>query len=80
MQPEELRRLYGSNVRARRKELGLTQDELAVSLGVTQAYIAAIEAGVSWPRIAIFAKLAEALQTSPSALLSADGIFSEIRS
>jgi predicted transcriptional regulator len=78
MQPEDVRQLLGGNVRARRKELGKTQVDLAGALGVSQAYIAAIEAGTSWPRVGTFAKLAESLQTSPSALLSADGIFSPI--
>lgn len=78
MQPQELQELYGLNVRARRKELGLTQEAVAVSLGVTQAYVAAIEKGKSWPRIAVFARLPEVLHTSPSALLSADQVFSPV--
>ena len=76
MQPQKLRRLYGVNVRARRKELGLTQEEVADDAGVTQAYVAAIEAGKSWPRITVFARLPEILQTNPATLLSSDSAFS----
>jgi len=80
MQPEKLRKLYGENVKVRRKELGLTQQALADRLDVTQAYVAGIEAGKSWPYAGTFAKMAEALNTSPSALLSADEIFSPLSS
>ena len=82
MQPEELRRILAERVRARRKELGITQYELADKLGVKQPYVAQIERteeGGS-PTLQVVARLAEALQTSPSALLAAESVFSPISS
>ena len=78
VQPEDLRKLYGKNVKARRKDLGITQTVLAERLDVTPAYICQIEGGTSWPYAGTFAKMAEALGTSPSALLSSDEIFAPI--
>jgi HTH-type transcriptional regulator / antitoxin HipB len=77
MQAEEIRKLFGSNVRSRRRELGLTQQELADRLKVSQPYVASIEGGDKSPSIEVFAAMAEALQTTPSALLSTENIFSQ---
>lgn len=77
MQPEELRRVIANRVRTRRHELGLTQVQLAERLGVTQPYVARLESIRDEGSLGtdVLAKLAEALQTSPSALLSAEQIF-----
>jgi len=70
MQPQELRRILKVNLRARRKELDLTQSEVARRAGISQAYWAQMEAGDRTPQFDLLAQLAEALQTSPDALLS----------
>lgn len=69
MQPEQLTRAIGENVRKRRVERDMTQVELAEAIGVAQSYVSALEAGKLSPRVATMAKLAEALDMLPSQLL-----------
>ncbi len=54
--------LRPSEVRATRTRLGLTQAKLAELAGVTQAYIAKIEAGVADPRVSTLEKISNALE------------------
>lgn len=49
-------------VRLRRKELGLTQAELAASAGVSRQLVAALEAGVNTPAVDAAMRLARALE------------------
>lgn len=72
MQPEELMEILGTNVRARRKELNLTQENLAETAEVTQPYIAEIEAGRASATITVVARMSNALKTTPATLLSAE--------
>jgi predicted transcriptional regulator len=57
-----MRILKPSEVRARRRKLGLTQVQLAELAGVTQAYIAKIEAGTVDPRVSTLEKILKALE------------------
>lgn len=75
VQPDELRVVFAGNIRARRKELGLTQTQVADIIGSKQPNVAAIERGENAPTLDTIAKFAAALRTTPSALLQAD-IFS----
>lgn len=77
MQGDELRRVFAHNVSAWRQVRDITQSQLAAKAGIAQAFVAQIEAGVRFPRPEIMASLADALGTSPSSLLSTEGIFSE---
>ena len=70
MQPQELNSLFRHNLRQRRIELGLTQAELAAKLGVDQAYISDLERGQRNPSLSRLAPLADALDTTPSVLIS----------
>lgn len=76
LQVDALVKIISENVKARRLELGLTQTELADAVGVSQPFIAGLEAGNRVPRIDSIAKLADALRTTPDAILT-PGIFSE---
>lgn len=76
MQAEELRAIFRTRVRSRRLELGLTQTEVAKRMGTNQSFIAAMEAGTRAPGLDVVAKFADALNTSPSALLTSEEIFS----
>lgn len=74
MQPSELERVVAGNIRRRRNELGLTQDDLAerISEGdrrVFAPYISDLERGKITPQLANIARLAEALETTPAQLL-----------
>lgn len=51
--PREIRKI--------RKELGITQEELAKKAGVTQAYIAKLEAGKVDPRLSTLNRILQAL-------------------
>ncbi len=57
-----MRILRPSEVKVMRTRLGLTQVQLAELAGVTQAYIAKIEAGAADPRISTLEKISKALE------------------
>lgn len=52
----------GNVIRDRRRELGLTQDDLADDIGMTNSYIARIEVGERSPGANTLFKIAEVLQ------------------
>lgn len=54
--------LRPSEVKAARVHLGLSQAKLAELAGVTQAYIAKIEAGVADPRVSTMERISKALE------------------
>ena len=58
----------GLNVRRRREELDLTQEQLAEKADLDQTYISGIERGLRNPGILNVAKLAKALGVSTAAL------------
>ncbi|MDI3475048.1 MAG: hypothetical protein PWQ95_776 [Thermococcaceae archaeon] len=66
--PTEIRRI--------RKELGITQEELARRAGVTQAYIAKLESGKVDPRLSTFNRILQALLECKKAQLKAKDIMS----
>lgn len=70
LKPQELADLFRRNLRARRLELELTQVELAGAIGAPQSYVSAIERGRICPNLTSLATIAEALDTTPSALIS----------
>ena len=51
----------GANIRARRRTLGLNQEDLAEKLGLTQANISRIEASARGPSAEMLLSIAEAL-------------------
>lgn len=57
-----MRILKPTEIRALRAKLGLTQAQLAELAGVTQAYIAKIEAGTTDPRVSTLEKILTALE------------------
>ncbi|AAL81918.1 inosine-5-monophosphate dehydrogenase [Pyrococcus furiosus DSM 3638] len=64
------------DIRRIRKELGITQEELARKAGVTQAYIAKLEAGKVDPRLSTFNKILRALIECQKAKITAKAIMS----
>jgi predicted transcriptional regulator len=66
--PREIRRI--------RKELDITQEELARRAGVTQAYIAKLEAGKVDPRLSTFNRILQALLECKHAQLKARDVMS----
>ncbi len=60
----------GKVLRQKRKEAGLTQEELAYEADVQRNYVSLIERGINQPTVAVLFKLAWALRCKPSALIS----------
>jgi transcriptional regulator with XRE-family HTH domain len=57
------------NVRSERERLGWSQEQLAEQSGIHRTYVSGVERGRRNPTITVLAALANALGTSPSALL-----------
>jgi transcriptional regulator with XRE-family HTH domain len=66
----DMRRLVGENARAQRLSRGLTQEQLAEATGLSQQYISGLEQGQRNPTILTLLALAQALGTTPAALIS----------
>lgn len=62
----------GANIKARRRELGMNQDELARQLGLTQANISRIEANVKGPSADMLPAIAEVLHCDVRVLLGVE--------
>jgi transcriptional regulator with XRE-family HTH domain len=60
---------FGKILRQRRKEVGLTQEQLAHDAEVQRNYVSLIERGVHLPTIAVVFKLAHALHRPASSLI-----------
>ena len=52
-----------------RRELGLSQEELAERAGIHRTYVSQLERGIKSPTIAVLLKLSKALNTRPSRIL-----------
>lgn len=65
----KLHQTFLDNVRARRKELGWTQAEVAKRLGISQATYANIESGRNTPTLEMVEKIARALNVGAVQLL-----------
>ena len=59
----------GKNLRAARKRLGLTQEEVAERSGVQAGEVSRIERGKRDPQVSTLEKLAKALEVPPGQLL-----------
>ncbi|PKA72952.1 DNA-binding XRE family transcriptional regulator [Pseudomonas baetica] len=60
---------FGKVLRQKRKEAGLTQEQLAHEADVQRNYVSLIERGIHHPTIAVLFKLASALRCKPSDLV-----------
>jgi len=65
-----LHQTFCSNVRMRRVQLDLTQEDMAERLGISQPAYAAIESGRREPGISVIDKVAKALELPPALLLA----------
>ncbi|HEO1760255.1 MULTISPECIES: helix-turn-helix domain-containing protein [unclassified Pseudomonas] len=64
--------VFAANVRRRRLELGLSQEELAEAAGVHRTYVGMLERGEKNVTIYNIERIAIALGVRPSALLEGD--------
>ncbi len=65
----DVRRRLGLNVRALRRERGLSQEELAFECRLHRTYISGVERGVRNPTVTVVEKIAQALNVPASKLL-----------
>lgn len=70
MERQELVEIFSANLRSRRRELAMTQAQLASKAGLTQAYISVLEKGSAVPQMDVLAPLATALSTTPQGLVT----------
>lgn len=61
---------FGSQVRAKRTSLGLSQEQLAFETGLDRTYISGVERGVRNPSLIILEKIAKGLKVSLPELFS----------
>lgn len=60
---------FGGNLRAARKRLGITQEEVARRSGVHVTEVSRIEAGKRDPKVSTLERLAKAVEMEPGRLL-----------
>lgn len=65
----DIRKLFGANVRRHRVAAGLSQEAVAVRMGVDRAYVSAIERGGQNVTLLSLWETAQALGVRPVALL-----------
>lgn len=64
-----LQEAFGAVVRDRRRELHISQEELAAEAGLHRTYISLLERGERNPSLAVMAQLARALEIPLSGLV-----------
>ncbi len=67
---EEISGILARNIKAARKQLRLSQEELAARAGIDRTYVSGVERQVRNPTISVVAKFAEALETTTADLLT----------
>ncbi len=67
---EYIQSLLAVNIKERRKQLGLSQEELAGLVDIDRTYMSGIERSLQNPSLSILADLARELQTEPAILIS----------
>lgn len=65
----EIGEAFGKVLRQKRKEAGLTQEQLSYEADIQRNYVSLIERGIHQPTIAVLFRLAAALNCSPSQLI-----------
>ena len=66
---EDPRLLFGSTLARLRKEVGLSQEQLALESGLARSYLGGVERGQRNIALVNICKLAHALELDPSELL-----------
>ncbi|MAF65383.1 MAG: hypothetical protein CMJ84_06970 [Planctomycetes bacterium] len=66
-----LQNAFGAAVRARRREIGLSQEDLGFEAELHRTYVSQIERGLKSPSLAKIEQLARGLKVKPSDLVRA---------
>jgi transcriptional regulator with XRE-family HTH domain len=77
--PKAVLRQLGKEVRARRKELGLAQEELALKARMDRAYVGSVERGERNITFVTLCRLCEALECDVAALTAGIPVMIEDR-
>ena len=64
-----VRKRFGKKIRKFRKEVGMSQEQLALVANIERSYLGAIERGERSPTLDKIASIAKALRIKPSLLL-----------
>ena len=70
MKPEDLESLFAANLRMWRMYRKMSQVRLAEAAEIPQPHVSALERGTMAPTLQTIAKLAEALDVTPSTLIA----------
>ncbi|MDR6873552.1 transcriptional regulator with XRE-family HTH domain [Bosea sp. BE125] len=68
----DVKRIVGQNVRRYRLQANLTQEDLAVKMGVDRAYVSGLETGRRNPTVVTLWHAALALNVKPAMLVADD--------
>lgn len=60
----KLPKVLGKKIQKRRKEMGLTQEDVAYKVGISRAYMGYIEQGRNAPSLEVLEKIARILKIS----------------
>ena len=60
---------FGQVLRAKRKELGFSQESLALEAGIDRNFVSLLERGLNQPSLTTIFKIAKALQVDPAYML-----------
>jgi len=60
---------FGHVLRAKRKELGFSQESLALEAGIDRNFVSLLERGLNQPSLTTIFKIAKALQVDPAYML-----------
>ncbi|MCS7548904.1 helix-turn-helix domain-containing protein [Pseudomonas aeruginosa] len=78
---DDIAAAFGKALRQKRKEAGLTQEELALQADVQRNYVSLIERGINQPTITVIFKLAIPLRCSPAEIVAnAEKIYTQEKS
>ena len=78
METQDVRKFFGSELRRRRKELGLSQEEFGERANLHRTYVSDVEAGKRNPSLQSMHRLASAVGTSIGSVFGAmEGIIGE---
>lgn len=70
MDQEQIRDAFGKELRVSRTRLGISQESLALQIGLDRTYISMLERGVRQPSLTTIFMLAPALNTTATELVS----------
>lgn len=70
---EEFQKIYSSNIKARRKLLGINQEQLAEKINLSEKYVSDIETGRRLGSLETLISIADALGAEPYEMLLPQG-------